>query len=283
MVPGPPSDDPAARRQTRAVNHRLLARCLTSRRSGPRQSGERDGEPTGLEKAHPPTSRAHRAVGAWNASRHNATNKSCSRQEHHCAAQQTDAPLSQRPEADSITTAGQCTGRPCNRCQRRVANPATLKMHQRSCLGAAMGECPFCHRRRSAANMARHKAGCKDRPTAPPTQQQPSTTTTTTTRATAECERCGRRVQRRNLARHRRTNECRSQEQAGEPTVVGEGGANTPTTLLSEALAKSTSRPDSHNSWVVCDNCGRRVGRTYICQHRRGPCPGARRAPVALS
>ena len=48
----------------------------------------------------------------------------------------------------------------CEWCNTKLKERASLTSHQKQCMGAPKGICPYCGERESAANMARYKRTC---------------------------------------------------------------------------------------------------------------------------
>ena len=180
----------------------------------------------------------------------------------------------------------------CHRCGQQTSSPANLRNHLKWCLGAVKGVCPFCHQRRSATNMAKHKSVCPNRPSTSNTTNLISTAGPSW--PTVKCPRCHQTVTRTNMARHQRSSACRpplaslSLVQPGTPRARGgssrqeEGGSTPP---LSAPLTDATEDHHSENdenrppspvnrasSRARCGRCGCRVDRSEMPGHLRGPC-----------
>jgi hypothetical protein len=99
----------------------------------------------------------------------------------------------------------------CDRCDDEFENAATLTNHQKTCLGAKRGTCPYCLEEKSKSNMARHVAKCRLAKEIQTGYQRPEIAGNTESSSTnvgprqSLCEWCNQRKSTANMARHKKT------------------------------------------------------------------------------
>ena len=98
----------------------------------------------------------------------------------------------------------------CKWCSTTLTDKTSLTSHQKFCMGAPKGICPYCGGRKSVANMARHKRMCamgNERMytlTAEERNTQQEKRENEKKRDLVRCELCNDFKSKTNISRHRR-------------------------------------------------------------------------------
>ena len=99
----------------------------------------------------------------------------------------------------------------CSKCREEFKDKITKTDHERKSEVKERGRCPVCNQLKCIANVTRHKRRCKEKYSIPVEKQEDkdcggnALVTRQGGKRTGPCDRCGREVLKKNMARHRET------------------------------------------------------------------------------